>query len=154
MEAKTNKTKTLNEMEPVPAVVLVLEQFQPFHPTQNGIGNYDAIKNSNYKWPQLDILLYSRAKLNMYVSARLAEGQDQVVNLSAGLESWHSTFNQVRKSQKLSRDVDSPTDAGADGPDFIDPVFDQALGYLDRFDWYNGLKIHFKWSPIKHMGSN
>lgn len=44
--------------------------------------------------------------------------------------------------------------AGEDGPDCMDPIFDQALDYFDRFDWSKGLLIPSQSAPIKHNGSN
>lgn len=39
-------------------------------------------------------------------------------------------------------------------PKFMDLMLDQALFYLDQFDWFNGLLIHLNGDPIKHTGSN
>lgn len=44
--------------------------------------------------------------------------------------------------------------AAADGPDFPDAVFHQALNHLDQFDQSIGLLIHLNLCPIKHKVSN
>ena len=43
-------------------------------------------------------------------------------------------------------------DAEEDGQDCMDPIFDQALDYLDRFDRSKGLMIHLNRSQSSTMG--
>lgn len=40
----------------------------------------------------------------------------------------------------------SPFDTGAEDPNFMDPVLNQALIYLDKFDRSNGFLSHLNWS--------
>lgn len=54
----------------------------------------------------------------------------------------------------LPESISSSSAAAADGPDFPDAGFHQALNHLDQFDRSNGLLIHLNRCPIKHKGSN